>query len=571
MMNALIQLRRTSSNKFLIHKNNNHSLIYTNIKRFSSNNVGATRRQFKDKTTCCVRGGKGGDGIATFRREKYVERGGPDGGDGGKGGSVYIQSFPDIASVSTVSASTTMNKRSLSHIGFHQNGEHGLDGMSGKRRGRNGEDVVLHVPPGTLVRDVDTGQIIADIANDVNERGEPMKYCVARGGSGGLGNIHFASGSNRAPRQFTLGKTGEQRIIELELKAIADVGLVGYPNAGKSTLLSVLSNVTPKIAAYPFTTLHPTVGEIITDNFSTFTMADIPGLIAGAHANVGLGHQFLRHIERTQLLVYVLDISGLEGMGMWIDEEGKYHYEFKKYDEDDDVDLESQTPHHLLQESEQEAELRREQLKARKNVVEIDERFLMDYGLEEDLMEEGDTIEPAISKTPKQVKKKKKKKKNLEPRVKPISEQRESKELVVQQQHQDRKRLMRQLEREENLIFEDDEAHEEKLKQYAQVRREFRKNRANMLVLQPWDVLKQLETELELYIPGLSQRAKLIVANKMDVPGAAKNLEILKQHTNLPIFPVSAMNNTNMKPVVQYIHKLLQQQQQQQQHKQQQQ
>jgi len=248
---------------------------------------------FIDRAKIHVKGGDGGNGVTAFRREKFVPRGGPSGGDGGNGGSVYIES--------------TEGMNTLLH--FRYNPEHqagrGRHGEGSKRHGANGEDITLQVPVGTVINDEITGEVI----HDFTHAGE--KFLIAAGGRGGRGNAQFASPVNRAPRHHEEGRTGQERWLTLELKLIADVGLVGLPNAGKSTLISRISAARPKIADYPFTTLEPNLGVVDLGDFKTFVVADIPGLIEGAHVGAGLGDRFLRHIERTKLLLHLVDVSGL--------------------------------------------------------------------------------------------------------------------------------------------------------------------------------------------------------------------------------------------------------------------
>ncbi|WP_348710973.1 GTPase ObgE [Bacillus subtilis] len=250
---------------------------------------------FVDQVKVYVKGGDGGNGMVAFRREKYVPKGGPAGGDGGKGGDVVFEVDEGLR--------TLMDFRYKKHFKAIR-GEHG---MSKNQHGRNADDMVIKVPPGTVVTDDDTKQIIADLT----EHGQ--RAVIARGGRGGRGNSRFATPANPAPQLSENGEPGKERYIVLELKVLADVGLVGFPSVGKSTLLSVVSSAKPKIADYHFTTLVPNLGMVETDDGRSFVMADLPGLIEGAHQGVGLGHQFLRHIERTRVIVHVIDMSGLEG------------------------------------------------------------------------------------------------------------------------------------------------------------------------------------------------------------------------------------------------------------------
>ncbi len=248
--------------------------------------------KFVDLVRVHVSAGHGGVGCVSFRREKFVPRGGPDGGDGGRGGDVIILASRHLS---------TLLDFQYKNDYAAQRGEHGL---GSRKTGSSGKSITLKVPVGTVVRDILTGETIADLVRD----GE--SYVVARGGHGGRGNAQFATSTNQAPRQFGRGEEGEERVIELELKLLADVGLVGLPNAGKSTLISVISAARPKIADYPFTTLVPNLGIVPVAMGSSFVVADIPGLIKGAHLGKGLGVQFLRHIERTRVLVILLDGTG---------------------------------------------------------------------------------------------------------------------------------------------------------------------------------------------------------------------------------------------------------------------
>ncbi|GIN87013.1 GTPase Obg [Heyndrickxia sporothermodurans] len=250
---------------------------------------------FVDQVKIFVKGGDGGNGMVAFRREKYVPKGGPAGGDGGRGA--------DVVFVVEEGLRTLMDFRYQRHFKANR-GEHG---MSKGQHGRGAEDMVVKVPPGTVVIDDDTKEIIADLT----EHGQ--RAVVAKGGRGGRGNIRFATPANPAPEISENGEPGQERYIVLELKVLADVGLVGFPSVGKSTLLSIVSAAKPKIAEYHFTTIVPNLGVVETEDGRSFVMADLPGLIEGAHEGVGLGHQFLRHIERTRVIVHVIDMSGLEG------------------------------------------------------------------------------------------------------------------------------------------------------------------------------------------------------------------------------------------------------------------
>jgi len=246
--------------------------------------------QFVDQAKIRIEAGAGGNGVISWRREKYVPKGGPDGGNGGVGGSVYFLADPQL--------STLLDFR-YKRIYQAQNGQHGAGSNC---TGRNGDDLVIHVPVGTLVRDLATGDVLADLVE------KNQKVLVAQGGRGGLGNNEFKSATNQAPRVQTNGKPGEAFDVELELKLLADVAIVGFPNAGKSTLISRISAAKPKIADYPFTTLVPNLGIVqAPESHQSFVVADIPGLIEGASEGKGLGHQFLRHIERSSVLLFLLD------------------------------------------------------------------------------------------------------------------------------------------------------------------------------------------------------------------------------------------------------------------------
>ena len=250
--------------------------------------------KFVDEATIEVQGGKGGNGSASFRREKFIPKGGPDGGDGGRGGSIFAVADRNI--------NTLVDYRDARlHEG--KNGEHG---RGSDQYGAAGADITLRFPVGTTIYDADTGELLFDL----DHHGQTVT--LAKGGQGGLGNLHFKSSTNRAPRQFTYGEEGEQRRLRLELKVLADVGLLGLPNAGKSTFISQVSNARPRIADYPFTTLHPNLGVVRSSAAHSFVVADLPGLISGASEGAGLGHLFLRHLSRTRLLLHIVDVSHLD-------------------------------------------------------------------------------------------------------------------------------------------------------------------------------------------------------------------------------------------------------------------
>jgi GTP-binding protein len=250
--------------------------------------------KFVDEATIRVQAGNGGHGCLSFRREKYVERGGPDGGDGGHGGSVYLV------------ADAAMNTLADFRVARKFRAESGQGGAGRNKTGRSGNDLDVHVPCGTVVHDIDTGELICDLIED------GQRQMVAAGGRGGLGNTRFKSSVNRAPRKTTNGTPGEGRHLKLELKVLADVGLLGMPNAGKSTLISAMSQARPRIADYPFTTLHPNLGVVRVGMLQSFVMADVPGLIEGAAEGAGLGIRFLKHLQRTGLLLHVVDIAPLD-------------------------------------------------------------------------------------------------------------------------------------------------------------------------------------------------------------------------------------------------------------------
>ncbi|HXX81085.1 MAG TPA: GTPase ObgE, partial [Thermodesulfovibrionales bacterium] len=247
--------------------------------------------QFVDYVKIMVKAGDGGRGCVSFRREKYVPRGGPNGGDGGRGGHIILRADHEL--------NTLLDLRYQRHY----RAKRGQHGMGKDMHGRDGDDLIIPVPVGTVVKDEETGEILGDLDADEKE------FIAAKGGKGGLGNAHFATPTRQAPTFAQPGQEGEEKTLIIELKLLADVGLIGLPNAGKSTLISVISAAKPKIADYPFTTLAPNLGVVKLENFRSFVIADIPGLIEGAHKGAGLGFQFLRHVERTSLLLHLIDIS----------------------------------------------------------------------------------------------------------------------------------------------------------------------------------------------------------------------------------------------------------------------
>jgi GTP-binding protein len=267
---------------------------------------------FIDRVIVRVSAGPGGSGISSFRREKFAPLGGPDGGDGGKGGDVIIRGDNNLATLLDFTYRDSWEA------------ERGLHGSGSNKTGASGEDIVLPVPPGTIVRDQSTGEIVGEILESGDE------FVVARGGRGGKGNSWFATSVHRSPREWQPGEDGEIKTLELELKLIADVGLVGQPNAGKSTLLSVISAARPKIADYPFTTLAPNLGVVQMSDHRTFVVADIPGIIEGAHEGKGLGLQFLRHIERTRLLAFLIPIDAED----WQAEYDQLRSEIEQYSDE---------------------------------------------------------------------------------------------------------------------------------------------------------------------------------------------------------------------------------------------
>lgn len=272
--------------------------------------------KFFDEALITVSAGNGGNGAVSFRREKYIPRGGPDGGDGGRGGSIRISADRNLNTL--IDYRYTRNFRA----------EHGESGRGADCYGKGGADLDLHVPVGTMVTDMGSGEILADLNAD------GVSAIIAKGGAGGLGNLHFKSSTNRAPRQFTPGEPGETRELKLELKVLADVGLLGMPNAGKSTFIRAVSAARPKVADYPFTTLQPNLGVVRVGANQSFVIADIPGLIRGASEGAGLGHRFLKHLQRTHLLLHLIDIAPLDPSADPVADAHALVDELRNYDEE---------------------------------------------------------------------------------------------------------------------------------------------------------------------------------------------------------------------------------------------
>ncbi|WP_269531818.1 GTPase ObgE [Chitinimonas sp. BJYL2] len=271
--------------------------------------------KFIDEARIEVIAGDGGNGSASMRREKFVPRGGPDGGDGGKGGSIWVLADKDI--------NTLVDYRFVKQY----RGKHGENGQGRDCYGKGADDIILRMPIGTVISDLETGETIADLTDD------GQMVLLAKGGKGGLGNLHFKTSTNRAPRKFTPGEEGERRELKLELKVLADVGLLGMPNAGKSTFIRSVSAAKPKVADYPFTTLHPNLGVVRIDHERSFVIADIPGLIEGAAEGAGLGHRFLKHLARTGVLLHLVDMAPFDETVDPVREAKAIVEELRKYDE----------------------------------------------------------------------------------------------------------------------------------------------------------------------------------------------------------------------------------------------
>ena len=271
--------------------------------------------KFIDEARIQVNAGKGGDGVASFRRERFIPKGGPDGGDGGNGGSIFAISDRNI---------NTLVDYRFARIHRAKNGG---NGRGSDQYGKGAEDIILRMPIGTIISNIDSGEIIADLKHN------QQKILLAKGGAGGIGNLHFKSSTNRTPRQFTYGEPGEELELKLELKVLADVGLLGIPNAGKSTLIRAVSAARPKVADYPFTTLYPNLGMVRVNHNRSFVMADIPGLIKNSAEGAGLGHQFLKHLTRTRLLLHIVDIAPMDSNTDPVQDAKSIVLELRKYDE----------------------------------------------------------------------------------------------------------------------------------------------------------------------------------------------------------------------------------------------
>ncbi|KAF0974217.1 hypothetical protein FDP41_006827 [Naegleria fowleri] len=535
--------------------------------------------QYVDQCVIRVRGGTGGNGLVHFLREKFKPIGKASGGDGGNGGSVFIKA--------------TSSRHSLCGIDHIQKAKDGDNGQKRNKNGRKGEHTIIYVPLGTQVFDADTGDFIADLQNDGDE------ILAAKGGRGGLGNQHYSSSTNRSPKQSQEGQKGESRHLLLKLKTIADVGLLGFPNAGKSTLLGAISNAKPKVAAYSFTTLHPTVGEVFHQETGySFTCADIPGLIEGMNSKFktrGLGHDFLQHIERTKLLLYVVDVSGLEGLGIQYNEEtGEIKYEF--ITEASPFDYDSNTSSEEINELSKHAEKRvtksLSSVQTNDDSYHLRESALADYFGEdeaEDVLNDlDDENEDALTRRMNKRQKAQHSFRKRTPLLRTLSpeesarirsrehETRINTEQTLQEQFDDDNDNNSAISAEDNLqsmtdfdtMQLDDEDYnslqidvnntEENLPEHDPYRNTVldtlpeikRKQR----LFQPWDILRLLQKEVELYMSGLSERAACIVANKMDVPGAEKNFEKLKEFVknefgDIPIVPISAKDGLNVEQV----------------------
>eukprot|EP01080_Neovahlkampfia_damariscottae_P001283 gene1283-11369_t len=473
------------------------------------------RHKFIDHVLVTLQGGKGGDGRASLLRESSR----PKSGDGGRGGSVIIEVDTNIKTLGLL--------RSSRKSAFNGEG-----GKSRKKSGKRGDDLYIKVPIGTTVKDATNGEFIVDLSQ------KNSKFLAAKGGSGGLGNVHFSSGTNRRPMEFTPGKFGQKRKLFFELKSIADVGFVGYPNAGKSTLLGAISDMKPEVAAYPFTTLNPTIGNVHYDDYTSISVADMPGLIEGAHINIGLGHDFLRHIERTKILAMVLDISGMEGMGVQEGPDGKILYQQideEKYPRPTTSELNKSTPN--IEDLTKNFHLPTDDGRIKIN----HETLFFDYDLQSEEEEEIEKVEEKLKKP-----------KKLDQFEIHLPQDRFGLRDSDEDDEDD------EIDSDDYEYESEEESFDDEQQKNLELAKDIRSRKKDTLYLiHPWEVMNKLNFELDSYIDGLSERVKLIIANKIDVPGGKKNLEILKTKTDLPIFPVSALNKENLKPVSLYFKKLM--------------
>jgi len=545
---------------------------------------------FIDRKVTHVKAGNGGGGHVSFLRLPYYPKGGPDGGDGGTGGSVYIE------------AKENLSGKDLRRIKTEYAAMHGEKGKKRQMGGKNGKDVVIHVPRGTIVRKYIVDTSYKSLAED-DQHEEPLtvrsfrdrkpdifiadlqddgqRVLLARGGRGGLGNQHFATAKDQTPMRAQPGRDGEESWINIELKSIADIGLVGYPNAGKSTVLSKISRKKPAISTFPFTTLSPNLGVVTFDDDPAeedrFTVADLPGLIEGAHADVGLGHNFLRHIERTQMLVYVLDMGHYENIGLKKEnfhEEGIPQLEEASQEGDlsgaiipDQFDMSEYMP----------TERGRDDEPATRDLDTLMDDYNVD-GLN------SSTRADDIPEKRKNYNQKRRRRMNKKERAEydRLNPRQFSRRVLFIPTDEDESVLTPATRRskvsfppqEDEVVPSPDVLTAQKQagvtekfawsKQpdvYQQdVRRRINQVKHQIYMYKPWEVLEKLKTELDQYQPGLSSRAKIIIANKMDVPGSDEHLTILRTKTDLPIIPISAQEGYNMEGVVNVIRNVLREQ-----------
>lgn len=557
---------------------------------------------FIDRKIAHIHSGKGGDGHISFLRLPYIPKGGPDGGDGGNGASVWIE------------ASDYLSGKDLRMIKSEITAPDGEKGGKKQMGGKNGKDLTILVPRGTIIRKYDipkewqeegisvNTKLLQDLkpnifVADLQEHGQ--KVLIAQGGKGGYGNQHFATSGDQAPMKAQKGTSGQSVWINIELKCIADIGLVGYPNAGKSTFLSKISRSKPAISTFPFTTLAPNLGVVTFDDDvaeeDRFTVADLPGLIEGAHVNIGLGHTFLRHIERTKMLIYVLDMGHYENIGLQKEnfqeegipqlQEAESHDDFLKgaiipdqfnvssylisehgkensTHKSNDNTIGNILDDYHIPHTQEEPVTKIIRNQKRRNRMSHVERAEFDRQRREARKKRRMEMNITLSD-----------KNNLYPKriqvpdidiFKKINENHEMKNnKLVHLEHLDHlpqsseKTLeaIKQIEEKEIYAWSDQEDI------YTQdVRDRIMKAKHLIYMYKPWEILEKLEEELEQYQPGLSSRAKLIIANKMDVPGSDENLAILRTKTNIPIVPISAKEEFNINGVLNVIRNILREQ-----------